>query len=114
MERTDEILMDLFARLRAELRAERIVGLALKAQGPDITLRIRSERLAGDEKQPYFAVVVGERDGSFRISYRPSGVPAGHSQVSIIGPDSAEQLLALVREFIETERHRLTAYQQDR
>src|SRR5262245_39161624 len=51
------------------------VGLALKAEGRSVTLRIRSEPRAGDERRPYFVVGAGEADGSFRVSYKPSGLP---------------------------------------
>jgi hypothetical protein len=113
MDRAEEIFVDLFSHLREDLRGGRNIGLALKAQGSDITLRIRSEKLASDEKQPYFAVVVGESEGSFRVSYKPSGVPSAQSRVTIVAPGSTEELLGLVREYIEAERQRLTAYQHD-
>jgi hypothetical protein len=110
MDRIEEVFVGLFSSLREELREESGVGLALKAEGRDITLRIRSQNKTGDEKQPYFAVVVGERDGAFRISYKPSGVPLAASQVTIVGADSAEELLGLVRGYVEKERRRMIDY----
>lgn len=109
MDRTEEAFVSLFARLREDLREESGVGLALKAEGRNITLRIRSEKQADDERQPYFAVVVGvgERDGSFRISYKPSGLPSAEKRVTVIDADSTDELLGLVRRYIEEERRRL-------
>ena len=106
--------MGLFSRLREDLREEPGVGLALKAQGRDVTLRIRSEKQAGDERQPYFAIVVGagERDGAFRVSYNPSGTPSADRQITIVGADSAEELLGLVRRYVEGERRRLIDHRQ--
>jgi hypothetical protein len=108
MDRTEEILVGLFSRLREDLRAEPGVGLALKAQGRNVTLRIRSERQAGDERQPYFAVVVGlaETGGAFRVSYNPSGTPSAERQVTIVGADSVDELSGLVRRYVEEERRR--------
>lgn len=113
MDRTEEVFVNLFSRLREDLREESGVGLALKAEGRNVTLRIRSEK-AGDERRPYFAVVVGvgERDGSFRVSYKPSGVPSAERQVTVVDADSTDGLLGLVRGYVEAERRRLIDYQQ--
>lgn len=112
MDRTEEVFVALFSRLREDLRGEPGVGLALRAQGRNVTLRIRSEKQAGDERQPCFAVVVGaaERDEAFRVSYNPSGSPSAERQVSIVGRGSAEELLGLVRRYVEEERRRLIDY----
>ena len=112
MDRIEEVLVGLFSGLREELREEYGVGLALKAEGHDVTLRVRSQKKAGDEKQPYFAVVVGERDGAFRVTYKPGGVPSAESQVTIVDPDSSDRLLGLVRGYVEAERRRLIDYRQ--
>ena len=114
MDRTEEVFVSLFSRLREDLREESGVGLALKAEGRNVTLRIRSEKKAGDERRPYFAVVVGvgERDGSFRVSYKPSGVPSAERQVGVVDADSTDGLLGLVRGYVEAERRRLIDYQQ--
>lgn len=114
MDRTEAVFVGLFSGLREELREESGVGLALKAEGRNVTLRIRSEKKVGDERRPYFAVVVGvgEMDGSFRVSYRPSGVPSAERQVRIVAADSTEELLGLVRGYVETERRRLIDYQR--
>jgi hypothetical protein len=110
VDRTEEVFIALFSRLREELREETGVGLALKAEGPNVTLRIRSEEQAGDERRPFFAVVVGiaERDGAFRVSYNPSGSPSAERQMTIVGSDSAEELLGLVLRYVEEERRRLS------
>jgi hypothetical protein len=115
MDRTEGVFVTLFSVLREDLRSEAGIGLALKAEGRNLSLRIRSERKADDEKQPYFAIVVGlaERDGAFRVSYKPSGVPWAESRVSIVGVDSTEALLDLVRRYLEEERRRLSDYQQE-
>jgi hypothetical protein len=114
MDRAEEVIVGLFSRLREDLRAEPGVGLALKAQGRNVTLRIRSERRAEDERQPYFAVVVGlaETDGSFRVSYDPSGTPSAERQVTIVGSDSTDELHGLVRRYVEEERRRLIDHQR--
>ena len=112
MDRTEEVFVGLFSRLREELQEEYGIGLALKAEGRDITLRVRSQKKAGDEKQPYFAVVVGERDGAFRVTYKPGGIPFAESQVTIVDADSSDQLLGLIRGYVEAERRRLIDYRQ--
>lgn len=109
MDRTEEILVDLFSKLRGELKADSGIGLALKAAGPDLTLRVRASKPEGDEKRPYFAIVIGtaERDGSFRVSYKPGGVPLAERQVTIIEDQHpAEELFGLVRRHVEAERRR--------
>src|SRR4051812_4594608 len=113
MDRIEETFVRLFSRLREDLREEFGVGLALKAEGPNVTLRVRSEKKTGDEKQPYFAVVVSERDGAFRITYKPSGVPSAESQVSFVGAESSDELLGLIRGYIQKERQRLIDYRQE-
>jgi len=80
MDKSEEVFVSLFSSLREEFG----VGLALKAEGRNITLRVRSEKKPGDEKQPHFALVVGDRDGALRISYKPRGVPSAESQVMIV------------------------------
>ena len=112
MERIEEILLVLYQILRDDLREEAKVGLALKAEGRDVTLRVRTQAKAGDERQPYFALVVGESDGAFRVSYKPSGVSSAERQVVIVAADSADELLGLVRGHVEAERRRLTDYQK--
>jgi hypothetical protein len=114
MDRIEETFVGLFARLREDLREDPGVGLALKAEGRTITLRIRSEKRADDEGLPYFAVVVtvGARDGSFRISYKPSGLPSAGKQVTVIDADSPDELLGLVRRHVEAERRRRIDHQQ--
>ncbi len=112
MDRIEEVFVSLFSRLREDLREESYIGLALKAQSRDLTLRVRSEQEAGDGKRPYFAVVVGlaERDGGFRISYKPGGVPSAESHVTIVAAESTEELLGLVRGYVEAERRRSLDY----
>src|SRR5271157_1224584 len=109
MDKSEEVFVSLFSRLREEFG----VGLALKAEGRNITLRVRSEKKPGDEKQRYFALVVGDRDGAFRISYKPSGVPSAESQVTIVGAEATDRLLGLVRGYVEKERRRLMDYRQN-
>jgi hypothetical protein len=114
MDRTEEVFVGLFSRLREDLREESGIGLALKAEGRNVTLRVRSEKEAGDEKRPYFAVVIGLAvgEGAFRVSYKPSGVPMAGRQVTILDADSAGQLLGLVRGYIEVERRRLSDFRR--
>jgi len=114
MDRTEEALLGLFAELRDELRQESDVGLALKAQGRNATLRIRSQEEHSDEKRPYFAVVVGSAvsRGAFRVSYQPSGVPLAKRQVTIIDANSAAELTGIVRRYVEEERQRLINYRR--
>jgi hypothetical protein len=110
MDDIEGILVNLFKILRHDFREEAKVGLALKAEGRDITLRVRSRAKVGDERHPYFAVVVGGGDGAFRISYKPSGVPSAKSRVTVVDADSADELLGLVRGYVEAERRRLSDY----
>jgi hypothetical protein len=112
MDRLEAILVNLFETLRDDLREESGVGLALKAEGRDVTLRVRSQEKAGDVRRPYFAVVVGISDGAFRISYKPSGVPSAARRVVIVAADSADELLGLVRGYVEAERRRLSGYRR--
>jgi hypothetical protein len=114
MDRTEEVFVGLFTGLREDLREEPGVGLALKAEGRNVTLRIRSQQEAGDERRPYFAVVVGLAvgEGAFRVSYRPSGVPLASRQVTILDAESAGPLLGLVRGYIEAERRRLIEFRR--
>ena len=112
MKRIEEIFVSLFSILREELREESGVGLALKAEGQYLTLRVRRQKTTEDEKQPYFSVVVGERDGAFRISYDPSGLPMAERQVTIVGAESAEELVGLVRGYVEVERRRMVGSRQ--
>jgi hypothetical protein len=114
MDRTEEVFVGLFTRLREDLREEPGVGLALKAEGRNVTLRIRSRQKAGDEKRPYFAIVVGLAvgEGAFRVSYKPSGVPLASRQVTILDADSTGQLQGLVWGYIEAERHRLIEFRR--
>lgn len=110
MDRIEEVLVNSFGVLRDDLRDDADVGLSLKAEGRDVTLRVRSRERAGNGKRPYFAVVVGGSGGNFRVSYKPSGVPSAASRVVIVGADAADELLALVRGYVEVERRRLTDY----
>ncbi|WP_422929634.1 hypothetical protein [Singulisphaera sp. PoT] len=115
MDRTEAVFLDLFSTLRDSLKEEAGIGLALKAEGQDVTLRIRSERHAGDEKRPFFAIVIGaaERDEAFRVTYNPSGTPCAERQVAIVDAASAEELLGLVRHYVEEERRRLVDYREE-
>jgi hypothetical protein len=114
MDRTEDVFVGLFSRLREDLEGHPGVGLALKAEGRNVALRIRSAQDAGDEMRPYFAVVVGlgARDGSFRVSYKPSGVPPADRQVTVVDAESTDRLIELVRGLVETERRRLIDYQR--
>lgn len=113
MDKYEGILVKLFGNLRDDLREEYGVGLALKAEGRDVTLRIRSQMWVGDEKRPYFAVVVGECDGAFRVSYKPSGFPSAESRVTIVPGESPDELFGLVRGYVENERQRLIDYREN-
>src|SRR5262245_46908604 len=97
MDQFEDILVGLFTRLREDLREEDDVGLALRAEGPSVTLRVRSREQAGDERRPYFAVVVGagERDGTLRVTYKTSGLPLAENHVTIVDAGSTEELLGL-------------------
>jgi hypothetical protein len=108
MDETDAIFVDLFARLRGALRGDPAIGLALKAQGGDVTLRVRSEVSAGDDRSPFFALVVGagERVGAYRISYKPSGTPLAEPRVTIVEAGSPDALFELVRGYIDAEGRR--------
>src|SRR4051794_5263233 len=97
MDGTEAILFDLFRRLRGYLLDEYGFGLALKAEGQDITLRVRSRKNAGDQKQPYFALVIAPRDGGCRISYKPGGAPSAESEVTLVDVGTADELFDLVR-----------------
>src|SRR6185437_2388938 len=112
MDGTEEVLFDLFRRLREYLVDEHGVGLALKAEGPDFTLRVRSRSNSGDEKQPYFALVIAPRLGGYRVSYRPGGAPSADSEVSLVDGGTADVLFDLVRGYLEQERKRLIEYRQ--
>ena len=108
MGRVEETFLRLFTSLREDLREQPEVGLALKAEGPSLSLRIRSQRRPGDERLPSFAIVVGlgSKDGDFRITYKPSGLPSGENQVTILEADSTGELLGLVRGYLDRERQR--------
>ena len=45
MDETEEVLFDLFRRLREYLVTEYGVGLALKSEGENFTLRLRARRI---------------------------------------------------------------------
>lgn len=109
MDRVEMVLVNLFSTLREELKEESGIGLSLKAQGRDVTLRVRSQKQCGDESRPFFALVVGaaERNGAVRVSYCPSGTPSAERRVTIVDADSADELLALVRQHVEMEHRRL-------
>lgn len=53
MVRTEDVFIRLFSGLSEDLRTEEDIGLALKAEGTSLTLRIRSEKKTGDERQPF-------------------------------------------------------------
>lgn len=108
MGRVEEVFLRLFTSLREDLREQSDIGLALKAEGSNLTLRIRSQRKQGDERQPFFAIVVGPgmKDGDFRITYKPSGLPSAESQVTILDAESTGDLLGLVRSYLDRERKR--------
>jgi hypothetical protein len=114
MNRLEAVLVNLFCTLREDLRDASSIGLALKAEGGSITLRIRTQRASGDAKQPHFAIVVGvgERDGAFRISYKPSGAPLAEPLVAVVSADAAGSLLDRIGRFLEQERRRLDSYRQ--
>jgi len=105
MDEREEILIDLFRRLREDLATEYGVGLALKSEGEDFALRVSGKKNSGDEKQPYFALVLAPDSRGYRISYKPGGV-------TIVKGDSADELLSIVRGYIERERKRLIEYRQ--
>ncbi|WP_165245374.1 hypothetical protein [Paludisphaera soli] len=108
MDETDAIFVDLFARLRGELRDDPTIGLALKAQGAEVTLRVRSEVSSGDDRSPFFALVVGaaEHAGAYRISYKPSGTPLAEPRVTIVEAGSVDALLEIVRGYVDVEGRR--------
>ncbi len=108
MDGTDAIFVDLFARLRGALRDDPAIGLALKAQGTEVTLRIRSEVAADDDRSPFFALVVGaaERAGAYRISYNPSGTPLAEPRVTVVEAGSADVLFEIVRDHVAAEGRR--------
>jgi hypothetical protein len=112
MDDMEKVLFDLFGTLRGELSEENEIGMSLKAEGPTFTLRIRSQTNSGDEKQPYFALVIEPEQKAFRISYDPKGFPLVHSEVSIVECGSASSLLSLVRGYVEKERMRLIEYRE--
>lgn len=114
MERREAILIELFSRLRETLREEPGVGLALRAEGPALSLRIRSEA-DDDERHPFFAAVVepGEREGSFRVSYKPSGSPSAEREVTILDAAASDDLLGLVCSYLDDERRRLADFRQE-
>src|SRR3954454_18002463 len=96
MDGTEEVLLDLFKRLREYLVDEIGVGLALKAEGQEITLRARRRPDPTDEKQPCFALVVAPRDGGYRLSYKPGGAPSAESKVSLVDAGTTEELFDIV------------------
>src|SRR5205807_833573 len=53
MDHLEKTFLGLFERLRDDLREESGIGLTLRAEGQDLTLRIRSRMDTGDEKQPF-------------------------------------------------------------
>ena len=111
MRRIEEALGSLFVTLREDLRREADLGLAIKAQGGEVTLRVRSQARPGDGNYPYFAVVVAGGDAAFRVSYKPSGLPLAERRVVIVrGPEA--DLLVLVRGYIEAERRRIADYKK--
>jgi hypothetical protein len=112
MNETEEVFVGLFSRLREHLKQEPGIGLALKAEGPDVTLRVRSRRPSDDEKRPFFAIVIGiaERDGAFRITYNPIGNPPAERQITIVPMDFQDELLELVLRYVEEERRRLVEF----
>src|SRR4051794_23927203 len=112
MDGVEEVLFDLFGRLREYLAEEYGVGLAMKAEGRDFTLRVRSRTNSGDEKQPHFALVVAPRDGGYRVSYRPGGASSAEGEVTLVDGGTADELFDLVRGHVETERRRLMDYRQ--
>jgi hypothetical protein len=112
MDDMEKVLFDLFGTLRDELSEEYGIGISLKAEGPTFTLRVRSQTNSGDEKQPYFALVIEPEQKAFRISYDPKGVPLMHSEVIIVECGSESHLHSLVRGYVEKERMRLIEYRQ--
>jgi len=112
MDDMEKVLFDLFGTLRDELSEEYGVGMSLKAAGPTFTLRVRSQKNSGDEKQPCFALVIEPEQKAFRISYDPKGVPLVHSEVIIVECGSESRLHSLVRGYVEKERKRLIEYRQ--
>jgi hypothetical protein len=102
--------MLVFRRLRGYLVTDYGNGLALKAEGQDFTLRVRSRANSSLEKQPYFALVVAPRDGGYRISYKPGGAPTTSSNATLVDGGTSDQLFRLVRDYIEAERKRLMEY----
>jgi hypothetical protein len=112
MDDMEKTLFDLFGTLRQELSGEQGVGISLKAEGPTFMLRVRSQENPGDQKQPYFALVIEPEQEAFRISYDPHGVPPAKSEVKIVDRGLAESLPSLVRGCVEKERKRLMEYRQ--
>jgi hypothetical protein len=112
MDGKEETLFELFRTVREDLLGEYGVGLSLKAEGQDFTLRVRSRKNTGDEKQPYFAVVVAPTYGGFRVSYKPSGNPPAENTVTVVDDGSAGRLLGIMRGFVEAERKRLIEFRQ--
>ena len=108
----EQVLFNLFGTLRDELREEYGIGISLKAEGSTFTLRVRSQTNSGDEKQPYFVLVIEPEQKAFRISYDPKGVPLVHSEVTIVEYGPASSLLNLVRSYVEKERLRSIEYRE--
>jgi hypothetical protein len=108
----EKVLFDLFGELRDELSEEYGFGMSLKAAGPTFSLRVRRQKNLGDEKQPYFALVLERQQTNFRISYHPNGVPPVESEVIIVECGSASRLHSLVRGYVDKERKRLIEYRE--
>jgi hypothetical protein len=107
----EEVLFELFRRLREYLWKEYGVVLSLRSEGQDFRLRVGSPKPA-DGEQPYFSLVVALTAHGFRVSYKPSGSPPAEGSVTTLRTRSAEELFELVCGHIADGRRRLMESRQ--
>jgi hypothetical protein len=107
----EEVLFELFRRLREYLWNEYGVVLSLRSEGRDLRLRVGSPK-PSDGGQPYYSLVVALTARGFRVAYRPWGSPPAEAKVTTLKPHSVEELFDVVRGHIEDGRRRLMEFRQ--
>ena len=111
----DQVISDLFFKLREILFEEYGTRLALTAAAQDIALSIRAST-GSDETIPAFALTVSPRNGAFRVAYRPRGKKAPAPEKRMVRydePDVERMLFGVVMGYVESERKRLIEYRRN-
>ena len=109
---SEEILYELFARIRYFWLDEYGRSYTIVASTFDIAFRVNGHRPAAPNA-PTFTLTVRPTGDGYRVRYRPSGEYAPAPEEAVVGydgPGVLDRLFRVVMGYIEAERKRLGHY----